>query len=201
MLYELQSVTKRYQRGKKPIAALDNIDLKIDEGELLALQGSTGSGKTTLLQMLGALDRPTSGSARIRRHRSGVDRRTRIDQVAQPRLRFYLPELQPDSHVDCAAERRDGAGASRRARERALTRARAALDEVGLGRSCPSLAGRIVRRRAAARCYRPGAGLQAARDSRRRTDRQPRRTYTRRDHRLTRRIVARPATDDRHGHT
>jgi len=62
MLYELTDVTKRYAQRRRQIDALAGIDLTIHEGEFLAIQGSTGSGKTTLLQMLGAMDRPTSGS-------------------------------------------------------------------------------------------------------------------------------------------
>jgi putative ABC transport system ATP-binding protein len=62
MLYQLTGVTKRYSRGRKTVDALAGVDLTVDEGEFIAIQGSTGSGKTTLLQMLGALDRPTSGA-------------------------------------------------------------------------------------------------------------------------------------------
>jgi len=62
MLYELTNVTKLYTQRRKRVDALAGIDLTIDQGEFLAIQGSTGSGKTTLLQMLGAMDRPTSGS-------------------------------------------------------------------------------------------------------------------------------------------
>ena len=62
MMYELTDVTKRYVRRRKHIDALAGIDLTIDEGEFLAIQGSTGSGKTTLLQLLGAMDRPSGGS-------------------------------------------------------------------------------------------------------------------------------------------
>ena len=61
MLYELTDVTKHYTQRRKQVAALAGIDLTIDEGEFLAIQGSTGSGKTTLLQMLGAMDRPSGG--------------------------------------------------------------------------------------------------------------------------------------------
>jgi putative ABC transport system ATP-binding protein len=61
MLYELTDVTKHYAQRGKQIDALAGIDLTIDEGEFLAIQGSTGSGKTTLLQMLGAMDRPSGG--------------------------------------------------------------------------------------------------------------------------------------------
>ena len=62
MLYELKDVTKRYTQGRRDIDALAGIDLTVDEGEFLAIQGSTGSGKTTLLQMLGALDQPSGGA-------------------------------------------------------------------------------------------------------------------------------------------
>jgi putative ABC transport system ATP-binding protein len=62
MMYELTDVTKSYVQRRKQIDALAGIDLNIDEGEFLAIQGSTGSGKTTLLQMLGAMDRPSAGS-------------------------------------------------------------------------------------------------------------------------------------------
>jgi putative ABC transport system ATP-binding protein len=62
MLYRLTDVTKRYTQRRKQVNALAGIDLTIDEGGFLAIQGSTGSGKTTLLQMLGAMDRPSGGT-------------------------------------------------------------------------------------------------------------------------------------------
>ena len=61
MLYELTTVTKRFSQGRRTVDALAGVDLAIDEGEFLAIQGSTGSGKTTLLQLLGAMDRPSGG--------------------------------------------------------------------------------------------------------------------------------------------
>ena len=60
-LYELRSVAKFFQRGPTTVRALDGIDLSIGAGEFVALEGPSGSGKTTLLQLLGALDRPSSG--------------------------------------------------------------------------------------------------------------------------------------------
>ena len=56
-VYELREVTKRYG----DVVAVDDLDLTIDRGEFTAIVGPSGSGKTTLLQLLGALDRPTSG--------------------------------------------------------------------------------------------------------------------------------------------
>jgi putative ABC transport system ATP-binding protein len=64
-MYQLSGVTKRYPKGHDRVTALDQVDLVINDGEFLAIQGRTGSGKTTLLQMLGALDRPSSGEIRF----------------------------------------------------------------------------------------------------------------------------------------
>src|SRR5258707_6546846 len=60
-MYKLTGVTKNYQKGRGTVAALQGVDIVIEDGEWLAIQGPTGHGKPTLLQMLGGLDRPTSG--------------------------------------------------------------------------------------------------------------------------------------------
>jgi putative ABC transport system ATP-binding protein len=60
-MYKLTGVIKRYQKGRVTVDALAGVDLVIEDGEWLAIQGPTGHGKTTLLQILGGLDRPTSG--------------------------------------------------------------------------------------------------------------------------------------------
>jgi putative ABC transport system ATP-binding protein len=67
-LYELRSVAKFFQRGPTTVRALDGIDLSIGAGEFVALEGASGSGKTTLLQLLGALDRPSSGEVLFEAH-------------------------------------------------------------------------------------------------------------------------------------
>ena len=61
-MYELSGVTKDYQKGRATVHALAGVDVRIGDGEWLAIQGPTGHGKTTLLQILGGLDRPTSGT-------------------------------------------------------------------------------------------------------------------------------------------
>src|SRR5205809_7319606 len=61
LLYELRGASRLYRRGAATIRAVDAVDLSIPAGGLLAIEGPSGSGKTTLLQLLGALDRPSSG--------------------------------------------------------------------------------------------------------------------------------------------
>lgn len=61
IITELCSVSKSFQKGPETIRAVDNVSLKIQAGDFIAIQGSSGSGKSTLLHLIGALDRPTQG--------------------------------------------------------------------------------------------------------------------------------------------
>src|ERR1039458_693433 len=61
-MYELKGVSKLYHKGQREIYALRDVALSVADGDFLTIQGPAGSGKTTLLLLLGALDRPTSGS-------------------------------------------------------------------------------------------------------------------------------------------
>lgn len=58
----VENLTKRYNIGRQKIRAVNDVSLEIKEGEFVAIVGSSGSGKSTLLQMLGGLDKPTSGT-------------------------------------------------------------------------------------------------------------------------------------------
>jgi putative ABC transport system ATP-binding protein len=88
---ELRQITKTYRQGLMEITALREIDLTIGRGEFAAFCGPSGSGKTTALNLIGALDRPTSGDLwlegrllnRLNRQQLSLLRRDRIGFVFQ----------------------------------------------------------------------------------------------------------------------
>ncbi|MEN0038624.1 MAG: ABC transporter ATP-binding protein [Cellvibrio sp.] len=61
LLVQLKGIAKLYKKGKEQVKVLSNLDLDIHRGDFLALMGPSGSGKTTLLNLLGGLDKPSSG--------------------------------------------------------------------------------------------------------------------------------------------
>jgi len=62
MIIRLSNITKHYQVGPEKIRALDGVNIEIDRNEYVAIMGTSGSGKSTLMNILGCLDRPTSGT-------------------------------------------------------------------------------------------------------------------------------------------
>lgn len=85
ILVDVRQVTKTFRRGSEEIKVLDRLDLTIQQGEFVALMGPSGSGKSTLLNLIGGLDRPTSGSVTI-----GQDQIERLSdrQLATWRARY-----------------------------------------------------------------------------------------------------------------
>lgn len=119
-LIEIRDLSKVYVRGKQQVEVLHRIDLNVNQGDFLALMGPSGSGKTTLLNLIGGLDRPTSGSISI-----GGERIDQLSSAALSRWRaarvgfvfqFYnlMPMLSAQRNVELpllltklsAAERR-----------------------------------------------------------------------------------------------
>jgi putative ABC transport system ATP-binding protein len=65
ILARLTDVSRTYQKGKEKVEVLHKLNLEIPQGDFVAIMGPSGSGKTTLLNLLGGLDKPTSGSVRV----------------------------------------------------------------------------------------------------------------------------------------
>lgn len=108
-LYRLVAVRRTYQSGRV-VTALDDVDLEIAAGEFVTIQGPTGGGKSTLLQLLGALDRPTSGSIAL----DGADIATASDaELGRVRARDVGFVFQGFNLIDPhrPRERRHGPGA------------------------------------------------------------------------------------------
>jgi putative ABC transport system ATP-binding protein len=131
-MYELSGVTKNYQKGRATVAALAGVDLRIEDGEWLAIQGPTGHGKTTLLQILGGLDRPTSGVADFDGQDLAALRESQVNRVRASSIGFIfqtfnlIPTLNAQENVETALVPL-GVGASER-----RSSAAQALADVGL---------------------------------------------------------------------
>ena len=132
-MYTLTSVTKTYRMGRHGVSALQGVDLVIEDGEWLAVQGRTGSGKSTLLQILGGLDRPSTGTVNFDDQNLATLPETRLTEFRANFVGFIfqtfnlLPTLSAIENVEAALVPRQVSAASRR------TRAAQALEAVGLG--------------------------------------------------------------------
>jgi putative ABC transport system ATP-binding protein len=132
-MYELTGVGKRFEASGRDIIALEHVNLTVAEGELLAVQGPTGQGKTTLLQLLGGLDRPTSGSVCFEGRDLGVLGENDLSDLRAQAFGFVfqtfnlIPTLTAQENVEVALVPLHVGSRDRRAR------AVAALEEVDLG--------------------------------------------------------------------
>ena len=131
-MYKLENVTKDYPKGRQTVHALRGVNLEIPDGEWLAIQGPTGHGKSTLLQILGGLDRASSGSVDFDGRDLTRLREAQVTKVRAQSVGFIfqtfnlIPTLSAQENVETALVPLGVSGSSRRAR------AAEALSSVGL---------------------------------------------------------------------
>jgi putative ABC transport system ATP-binding protein len=155
-LVQIHNVSRNFKRGTEEIHVLSDLNLEVGEAEFLALMGPSGSGKSTLLNLIGGLDRPTSGTVQI-----GEDR---VDQLSDSQLaawrarhigfvfQFYnlLPALSAErnielplllTHLNKAARRKhvaaalDAVGLTHRAKHHPRTLSGGEQQRVGIARA------------------------------------------------------------------
>lgn len=130
-MIRVQNVLKEYA-GKRTVAALQGIDLHIAEGEMVSIIGPSGSGKSTLLNMIGGLDRPTSGEVYLGGQAMGNLSDAERTRVRRDKIGFIfqffnlLPTLTAEENVCLPLHLR------RWSRKKALDRAQELLKLVGL---------------------------------------------------------------------
>jgi len=132
IMVELRGVTKQFD-GKRQVTALRAVDLVVARGELLSIVGPSGSGKSTLLNLLGGLDRPTSGEVVIDGQTLGGLSDDDLTRVRRDKIGFVfqffnlLPTLTSLENVALPLHLRGWP------RRKAIDRARELLDLVQLG--------------------------------------------------------------------
>nr|WP_289711103.1 MacB family efflux pump subunit [Aeromonas hydrophila] len=125
-MIQLKGIERRYQSGEQEVTVLHPLDLTIEAGEMIAIVGASGSGKSTLMNLLGCLDRPSSGQYLFR----GQDTAT-LDALSLARLRCHhfgfifqryhlLPHLNAAANVEIPAVYAGTPRAERQARSQAL---------------------------------------------------------------------------------
>ena len=132
-LIELNSVTKMYQMGDTVVHALRGVTFAVAPGEMVAIMGSSGSGKSTLMNIVGCLDRPSSGSYNLGGSEIAGLSRDQLAEMRNTTLGFVFQSfnlLSRTSALENVELPMIYAGVPRKER---LTRARVALEQVGLG--------------------------------------------------------------------
>lgn len=132
-LLELSNIRRSYPSGEEQVEVLKGISLQIHAGEMVAIVGASGSGKSTLMNILGCLDKPTSGTYRI----AGRDVST-LDSDALAQLRrehfgFIFQRYHLLSHLTAAQNVEVPAVYAGTERKRRLERAEELLQRLGLG--------------------------------------------------------------------
>ena len=100
LVIETQDLVKEYMQGSRPLRVLNNINLKIERGEFMAIMGPSGSGKSTLLNILGALDRPTSGKILINGTDIGTLNDNKLADLRNKQIGFIFQQFNLIQRMD-----------------------------------------------------------------------------------------------------
>lgn len=133
MILNLQNIYKDYQQEKLVVSVLKDVSLTVEEGEYVAIMGPSGSGKTTLMNIIGCLDRPTSGTYELAGENVLKLKDRELSDLRLKSIGFVFQSFQlmpRESAVENVALPLSYAGV--RKKERRI-RATKALERVGLG--------------------------------------------------------------------
>ncbi|TWH47378.1 ABC transporter ATP-binding protein [Sporomusa sp. KB1] len=128
----LKEITKCYKIGEETVAALAGISLEIKTGEFVAIMGPSGSGKSTMMNILGCLDRPSSGSYLLQDQEVATMNDDELAKTRNKRIGFVFQNFNLLSRVSAWENVALPLVYARVAEKERLTRAAAILDSVGL---------------------------------------------------------------------
>ncbi|WP_253196819.1 ATP-binding cassette domain-containing protein, partial [Burkholderia cenocepacia] len=131
-LLKLAAVTRRFPAGDKDVVVLNNVNLSIDAGEIVAIVGASGSGKSTLMNILGCLDHPSEGTYTVGGRDTHMLDSDELAQLRREHFGFVFQRYHLLPHVDAVANLEMPAIYAGTARAERHARARALLARLGL---------------------------------------------------------------------